>query len=217
MFSSVLYYEVCILTPSSAKWLLEKNKCTHSSSLVVTDSTTAKFEVGTLINSTCNEVYQTSFIISVAGTSRASFVYVKESILMMTDNFMTDSSSTFVCKKSMCAFSGVKFLFKGNECGQDRGILMESTSAKIKLQKGSLVDFTQNKLHNSSYIFIIQKSSLYVNESSLSTANNLLKNNSFGFWCVKSFSIILSAAVLLFKDNGVKIVISCSSMTVPSH
>ena len=80
---------------------------------------------------------------------------------------------------------------------------MECTSAKIKLQKGSLVNFTHNKLHNSSFIFIILETSLYVNESSLSIANNLLYK-SIGLWCVHSFSIVLSAAVLLSKENECK-------------
>ena len=199
--SIVFHNEISILTLNSAKLLLEKNKCMHQSSLVETESTTAKFEMGTLINSTCNEVYQTSSIIYFTGTSWASSVHVNESILMMTDNFMTDSSTSFVCEMSTCVFSGVKFIFKGNECGQNHSALVESSSAKIKFQKGSLVDFTHNKMHNSSYIFIIQKSSLYVNESSLSIANNLLKKFSLGFWCVRSFSIVLDAAVLVFKDN----------------
>ena len=197
VFSIVFYNEISILTLNLEKLLLEKNKCMHWSSLVVIKSSVAKFEMGTLINSTCNEMYQISSIIYFI----ASLIHVKESILMMTDNFITDSSTSFVCGVSTCVFSGVKFLFKRNECGQDLSALMESSSAKIKFQKGSLVDFTHNKMHNSSYIFIIHKSSLYVNESSLSIANNLLKNSSVGFWCVRSFSIVLDAAVMVFKDN----------------
>ena len=203
-FSTVLYYEVSTLTLSAAKLLLENNKCMFWSGLVVSDSLATRFEMRTLINSTHNEVYDISTIICFTRTSSESFnmslVTIKESTLVMTNNSINNVSTGFLCGQAICVLSGVEFLFKGNECDQRFCALMGSSYGIMLLEKGSIVNFTHNKIYRLSSIFKIFKAHLYVDESSLSITNNLL-DTSYGFWCRHCVTIVLSSVVLLFREN----------------
>lgn len=112
---------------------------------------------------------------------------------------MNEASTGFACENSICVLSGVKFLFKENECNWDYGALMESMNVITKLEKESFVRFTHNKIYRISSIFTIRYAHLFVNGSSLSVTNNTFYK-SYGIWCKECVTFILSAA-LLFKEN----------------
>lgn len=203
MLSAVLYYEASTLTLNAAKLLFENNKCIYYSTLLVSESSAIRFEMGTLINSTRNVLYDTSVLISFTRTSSVSFntsvVTINESTLVMTNNSINKTSTGFLCGQAICVLSGVEFLFKGNKCDQHFCALMGSSYGIMKLEKGSMVNFTHN-IHRLSSIFRIFKAHLYVNESSLSITNNFL-DTSYGFWCQNCVTIALSSVVLLFREN----------------
>ena len=68
---------------------------------------------------------------------------------------MNESSTGFACENSICVLSGVKFLFKGNECDQDYDALMESMNVITKLEKGSFVRFTHNKIYRTLLLIVV--------------------------------------------------------------
>ena len=214
VLSVVLYYEASTLTLSAAKLLFENNKCMYYSTLLLAENSAIRFEMRTLINSTRNELYDTSTLICFTRTSSVSFnmpvVTINESILVMTNNSINKTSNGFLCGRAICVLSGVEFLFKGNECDQRFCTLMGSSYGIMKLEKGSMVNFTHNNIHRLSSIFRIFKAHLYVNESSLSITNNFL-DTSYGFWCRYCVSIVLSSVVLLFRENYCE---TCSFMQI---
>lgn len=213
--SAVLYYIISSLTFSAAKLLFENNNCIYVSSLFVADSSAARFEMGTWINSSRNEMYCSSasiYFTSSVSDSRM-IVTINYSILVMTNNFMTYSSTGFFCEKSACILSGVEFLFKENECHQNFATLMKSSYAITKLEKGSFVNFTHNKIHGVSFIFTNSETQVYVDGSSLTITNNFM-NISHGFWCQSCDAFVLSAAALLFKDNECEKCFFVSNITI---
>ena len=175
--------------------LWSENNVYHSDSgFIVALNTDIRLERGTIINSRHNEI-KVSYVSYVQSNS----LIVNESSLLISNNLLSESVAFYyrLCNTVIIAS---ELIFKENECKNSS--LMQNIYSNVKIEKGSIVNFTHNKVYGiESYTFLHEYSNLTISGSSLlSFKNNLMADKSNGVWSFDS-TVVFSTAVLVFQDN----------------